>query len=76
MRHFLHYWIAVLKLTKDQAFALFYRLIRYVAGTDVIELSEADAKAFAEALANPPEPCEALKEAARKYKADQRDDVV
>jgi hypothetical protein len=34
MRDFLHYWlIAVPKLTKAQAFALFYRLVRYVAGS-------------------------------------------
>jgi hypothetical protein len=35
MRDFLHYWlIAVPKLTKAQAFALFYRFVRYVAGTE------------------------------------------
>jgi hypothetical protein len=35
MRHFLSYWfIAVPRLTKAQAFALFYRFVRYV-GHDV-----------------------------------------
>ncbi len=34
MRHFLHYWfIAVPKLTKAQASALFYRFVRFTAGT-------------------------------------------
>jgi hypothetical protein len=33
MRAFVEYWIAVLKLTQAQAFALFYRFVRYVAGT-------------------------------------------
>jgi hypothetical protein len=31
MRHFVGYWIAVLKLTKAQAFALFYRFVRFSA---------------------------------------------
>ena len=31
MRDFVDYWIAVLKLTKAQAFALFYRFVRYSA---------------------------------------------
>jgi hypothetical protein len=35
MRYFLHYWfVAVPKLTKDQAFALFYRFVRYATGTE------------------------------------------
>ena len=35
MRNFLHYWlIAVPKLTRAQAFALFYRFVHYVAGTE------------------------------------------
>jgi hypothetical protein len=112
MRYFLHYWfVAVPKLTIAQAFALFYRFVRYVSWsydvewgdqplddddygdycpakyreghcsdptctTGVINLSERDGKRFAEALANPPEPNEALKEAARKYKEQQGDDVV
>ncbi len=34
MRQFLHYWfVAVPKLTKAQALALFYKFVRYVAGT-------------------------------------------
>ncbi len=41
MRHFLHYWfIAVPKLTRAQAFALFYRFVRYVAGTEEDEFKE------------------------------------
>jgi hypothetical protein len=84
MRHFIGYWIAVLKLTKAQAFALFYRFVRYVSWSyktewgdapddDAIILNEEESKRFIEALENPPEPCEALKEAARKYRGD---DVV
>jgi hypothetical protein len=34
MRHFVDYWIAVLKLTKAQAFALFYKFVRFSAGTE------------------------------------------
>jgi hypothetical protein len=30
MRGFFGYWIAVLKLTREQAFAQFYRFVRYV----------------------------------------------
>ncbi len=34
MKYFLYYWlIAVPKLTKAQALALFYKFVRYVAGT-------------------------------------------
>ena len=40
---------------------------------ETIELDEADSKRFAEALANPPEPCEALKELARKTVADSKE---
>jgi hypothetical protein len=34
MRHFIEYWIAALKLTQAQAFDVFYRFVRYVAGKD------------------------------------------
>ena len=34
MKEFIEYWIAVLKLTKAQAFALFYKFIRYAAEKD------------------------------------------
>jgi hypothetical protein len=90
MRQFFYYWfIAVPKLTKAQAFALFYRFVRYASwsynvewgeqefedeeGRPTIHLDEVEGRRFAEALANPPEPCEALKKAAEKY---QGDDVV
>ncbi len=32
MKAFIGYWIAVLRLTKAQAFALFYRFVRYTVG--------------------------------------------
>lgn len=41
MRHFLYYWfIAVPKLTRAQAFALFYRFVRFVAGSDEARFKE------------------------------------
>jgi hypothetical protein len=88
MRQFLHYWlIAVPQLTKAQAFALFYRFVRYVSWSYktewgetpfedeefILHLDEDESRIFTEALENPPEPCEALKEAAKKYRGD---DVV
>ncbi len=38
MRDFLHYWfVAVPKLTKDQAFTVFYRFVRYVSWSYNVE---------------------------------------
>ncbi len=35
MKNFLHYWfVAVPKLTKAQALALFYRFVRFAAGKE------------------------------------------
>ncbi len=34
MGGFIGYWIAVARLTKAQAFAVFYRFVQYVAGKD------------------------------------------
>jgi hypothetical protein len=34
MKTFFTYWLAALKLTKAQAFALFYRFVRYAAGEE------------------------------------------
>lgn len=31
MKHFVEYWIGVLKLTKEQALAAFYRFVRFSA---------------------------------------------
>jgi len=42
MRDFVVYWIAVLKLTKAQAFALFYRFVRYVSWSYDVEWGEHD----------------------------------
>jgi hypothetical protein len=40
MRGFIGYWIAVLKLTQSQAFALLYRFVRFSAGTQEEDVEE------------------------------------
>ncbi len=40
MRHFIGYWIAALKLTKAQAFALFYRFVRWTSWSYKTEWGE------------------------------------
>ncbi len=42
MRDFLEYWIAVLRLTKAQAFVVFYRCVRYVSWSYDVEWGEYD----------------------------------
>ena len=42
MGQFIGYWIAVLKLTKAQAFALFYRFVRYTSWSYKTEWGERD----------------------------------
>ena len=63
--------------TKDDAWAHIHGILtaaaKEVEEEKGIVLNEKEAERFTEALANPPEPCEALKEAAKKY---QGDDVV
>jgi hypothetical protein len=83
MRYFFHYWfVAVPKLTLAQAYSWFYKFIRFAGcytdrgwyyDENVIHLNEEESKRFIEALENPPEPSEALREAARKYKGHEED---
>lgn len=42
MKEFIQYWIAVARLTKAQAFALFYRFVRMISHSYDVEWGEYD----------------------------------